>query len=66
MLMEELDELSRDLWFFDGEPTSFDKQSYSQNDTDKEFQADIPYYDDPLRRLQNMRNFRKLKFASDS
>jgi hypothetical protein len=60
LLIEELDELSRDLWFFDNEPTDFDKQQsarmqrYRRN-TDKKTQDDISYYDDPLRRLQNMR-----------
>jgi hypothetical protein len=57
LLLEELDGLSRDLWFFDDEPTEFDKRQYIRNETDEEMKSEIPYYDDPLRRLQIMRNF---------
>jgi hypothetical protein len=59
-IINQLDSLSKDLWFFDNNPTQFDREQSNEKKRylalrNKSVTSDILYYENPLERLQKMR-----------
>ena len=59
-IINQLDSLSKDLWFFDNKPTQFDREQSNEKKRylalrNKSVTSDILYYENPLERLQKMR-----------
>jgi len=63
-MVNELGDLSKDIWFFDNEPTEFDKR-YSEQRKDflkrssKKVPEELIYNEDPLIRLNMLRTYGK-------
>jgi hypothetical protein len=56
-ILQELNELSKDLWFFDNDPSDFERQQSARIGQHKGTPPDNRYYDDPLKRLNNMKKY---------
>jgi hypothetical protein len=63
-ITEKLESLSKDLWFFDNEPTEYDVKNSEylkqiRKTMEKTIMDDLLYYNDPLERMKMLISYRK-------
>ena len=63
-IIQDLESLSKDFWFFDNEPTEYDVKNSEylkeiQKRMGKTITNNLVYYDNPLERMKNLISYRK-------